>query len=45
MPQKKNFSLAEKHVKSAKRVIDPLIKLSIHKRRAFLPFESLIYLK
>ena len=29
------FSLAEKQVKSAKRVIEPLIKLYIYKRRAF----------
>ena len=37
--------MEEKHVKGAKRIIEPLIKLSIYKRRAFSPFESLIYLK
>ena len=35
----------EKNVKSAKRIIEPLIKLSIYKRRACSLFESMIYLK
>ena len=35
VPQKKKFSLVEKLVKSAKRVIEPFIKLPIYKQRAF----------
>jgi len=33
--ERKKLSLAEKLAKSAKRVIEPLIKLPIYKQRAF----------